>query len=132
MILAVGGLIYIFYSKKLLNSKDVTPYGFDPIEYIDGDKELNPYFPDQEYIESGISHTKRQERQKTKDKEEFEDEKQSTRIRKPLTQQVKDQVWNRDGGKCVECDSNENLEFDHIIPHSKGGAEKLEKLGQTT
>ena len=39
-----------------------------------------------------------------------------------LTQKVKDKVWNRDGGKCVQCSSNENLEFDHIIPHSKGGA----------
>lgn len=39
-----------------------------------------------------------------------------------ISQKVKDKVWNRDGGKCVECDSNENLEFDHIIPHSKGGA----------
>lgn len=47
-----------------------------------------------------------------------EDEKRSRRI----SQNVKDKVWNRDGGKCVECDSNENLEFDHIIPHSKGGA----------
>ena len=37
-------------------------------------------------------------------------------------QSVKDKVWKRDGGKCVECGSNENLEFDHIIPHSKGGA----------
>jgi hypothetical protein len=47
-----------------------------------------------------------------------ENEKSSRRI----SQTVKDKVWNRDGGKCVECGSNENLEFDHIIPHSKGGA----------
>ena len=39
-----------------------------------------------------------------------------------ISQDVKDKVWNRDGGKCCECNSNENLEFDHIIPHSKGGA----------
>ncbi len=39
-----------------------------------------------------------------------------------ISQQVKDLVWNRDNGKCRECDSNERLEFDHIIPFSKGGS----------
>lgn len=39
-----------------------------------------------------------------------------------ISQKVKDKVWRRDEGKCVECGSNENLEFDHIIPFSKGGA----------
>lgn len=39
-----------------------------------------------------------------------------------ISQSVKDKVWNRDGGKCVQCGSNQKLEFDHIIPHSKGGA----------
>lgn len=39
-----------------------------------------------------------------------------------ISQEVKDKVWNRDGGKCVDCSSNINLEFDHIIPWSKGGA----------
>ena len=39
-----------------------------------------------------------------------------------ITQDVMDRVWRRDEGKCVECGSNENLEFDHIIPFSKGGA----------
>ena len=45
-----------------------------------------------------------------------------SRKRKSITQSVKDKVWNRDGGRCIYCGSNENLEFDHIIPHSKGGA----------
>jgi len=47
--------------------------------------------------------------------------KSETRSRK-ISQTVKDKVWNRDQGKCVECGSNEKLEFDHIIPFSKGGS----------
>ena len=42
--------------------------------------------------------------------------------RKPIPKDVMDRVWNRDNGKCIQCGSNENLEFDHIIPVSKGGA----------
>lgn len=39
-----------------------------------------------------------------------------------IKQGVKNLVWNRDGGKCVKCGSNQKLEFDHIIPVSKGGS----------
>jgi hypothetical protein len=42
--------------------------------------------------------------------------------RELIPQDVMDKVWNRDGGKCANCGSQENLEFDHIIPFSKGGA----------
>ena len=37
---------------------------------------------------------------------------------------VKQEVWKRDKGKCVECGSCENLHFDHIIPYSRGGSSK--------
>jgi 5-methylcytosine-specific restriction endonuclease McrA len=48
---------------------------------------------------------------------------QETEIRsRHIEQSIKDDVWNRDNGKCVECGSNEKLEFDHIIPFSKGGS----------
>lgn len=35
---------------------------------------------------------------------------------------VKVEVWKRDKGRCVICESNNNLHFDHIIPYSKGGS----------
>lgn len=42
--------------------------------------------------------------------------------RKTLPKDVKVFVWRRDNGRCVECGSKEKLEFDHIIPVSKGGS----------
>lgn len=42
--------------------------------------------------------------------------------RQPIPQDVKVLVWQRDGGRCVECGSNQNLEYDHIIPLAMGGS----------
>jgi len=41
---------------------------------------------------------------------------------------VKEAVWRRDLGKCVQCSSNEKLEFDHIVPVSKGGSNTVRNI----
>ena len=38
---------------------------------------------------------------------------------------VKQEVWKRDGGRCVMCESTDHLHFDHVIPFSRGGASIL-------
>lgn len=50
------------------------------------------------------------------------------KARKALTNAVMEEVWLRDEGKCVECGAMENLEFDHMIPYSKGGNSEPENL----
>ena len=41
---------------------------------------------------------------------------------------VRSEVYARDGGKCVNCRAEDYLEFDHIIPHSKGGANTVNNI----
>jgi hypothetical protein len=45
-----------------------------------------------------------------------------SRSREAIPSAVRNAVWRRDQGRCVECSSRENLEYDHVIPVSRGGA----------
>lgn len=47
---------------------------------------------------------------------------QTERASRSIPQSVKIAVWQRDQGKCTQCSATEYLEFDHVIPHSLGGA----------
>lgn len=40
---------------------------------------------------------------------------------------IKVEVWKRDRGRCVLCNSKKNLHFDHDIPFSKGGSSIIAK-----
>ncbi|MFC6591708.1 HNH endonuclease [Deinococcus lacus] len=53
---------------------------------------------------------------------------QTERASRSIPQKVKLEVWQRDQGKCVECGDTNYLEFDHVIPHSKGGATSVANL----
>lgn len=49
-------------------------------------------------------------------------------LREPIPDDVKLFVWQRDRGQCVKCGSQQNLEFDHIIPVAKGGSNTARNL----
>lgn len=45
-----------------------------------------------------------------------------------IPQDVRIAVWQRDQGKCVQCGARDYLEYDHIIPYSKGGATTVNNM----
>ena len=49
-------------------------------------------------------------------------------LRQPIPDDVKLLVWTRDGGACVKCRSRVELQFDHIIPLSRGGGDHAENI----
>ena len=54
--------------------------------------------------------------------------------RNRIPEEVRIAVWRRDQGKCASCGSRENLEYDHIVPVSRGGgntARNIELLCQS-
>jgi hypothetical protein len=48
--------------------------------------------------------------------------------RPPVPIEIRRAVFERDGGRCVECGGNFELQYDHVIPFSLGGASTVANL----
>ena len=48
--------------------------------------------------------------------------------RPPVSIEIRRAVFERDGGRCVECGGGFDLQYDHVIPFSLGGATTVENL----
>lgn len=55
-------------------------------------------------------------------KQKFSADPVSTPRRAHIPEEIRIFVWRRDGGRCVQCGSQENLEYDHVIPVVSGGS----------
>jgi len=64
----------------------------------------------------------------------FDEKQEASDNRDAIPSAIRREVWRRDEGKCVKCGSRKNLEYDHIIPVSRGGsntARNIELLCET-
>ena len=71
---------------------------------------------------SVVKHEKKQARLR-REIEAFENASALPKARREkIPESVQLFVWQRDQGRCVRCGSQERLEYDHIIPVSRGGS----------
>jgi 5-methylcytosine-specific restriction endonuclease McrA len=55
-------------------------------------------------------------------------EQEAADRREPLPRDLRLAVWERDRGRCRECGSGFDLQYDHVIPVALGGASSVENL----
>jgi HNH endonuclease len=48
--------------------------------------------------------------------------------RRYIRAEVKREVMERDSGRCQHCGSNQDIQFDHVIPFSKGGSSETANI----
>ena len=99
------------------------------IEQLENDLSSDKFMTNQEIKKKLLKEEKdklrierlRSEARKELFEKEFQAIPEDDKIRF-ISDEVKEFVWRRDQAKCVKCGSQDSLEFDHIIPFSRGGS----------
>lgn len=92
------------------------------------------YWEDEDYEEEEVralvlKRVKRKKREVQRAIAELDMPELSARARREsIPDKIKIFVWQRDTGMCVQCGSQEELEYDHIIPLSMGGSNTARNL----
>jgi hypothetical protein len=50
------------------------------------------------------------------------------RLAEPIPEDVKRVVYERDGGRCLACGSDQLIQYDHVVPWSMGGDNEIQNL----
>jgi 5-methylcytosine-specific restriction endonuclease McrA len=75
-----------------------------------------------------VERERRKQRKLERAHAALQQERNGVPRREPIPRDVRLAVWRRDGGRCVECDGDFELQYDHVIPFSMGGASSVENL----
>jgi hypothetical protein len=92
--------------------------------------EVTGAFTDEEkkLLIMGYCDKERQKFERLKAKFNSEASQEIRHERLQIPEEVRIAVWRRDQGKCARCGSRENLEYDHIVPVSKGGSNTVRNV----
>lgn len=110
-----------------------------PVELIEAEGRRWWWFRDSFYWEDDqltahdvmalvVERERRRQRQLERAHAALDRERDGVPRREPLPREVRLAVWQRDGGRCVECGSDFDLQYDHVIPLSMGGATSVQNL----
>ena len=112
--------------QELINHSQITPLKLRSGLWIFKDYYYlvqGPYTDDQvELLILEYFDRERMRFERLKQKFDSSSQTDTTQPRHRIPEKVRIEVWQRDGGKCARCGSREKLEYDHIVPLSRGGS----------